>query len=66
MVSYNPLFKTLESKGISLYKMSKDLGLSTRTRSKFGKNENVSLDTLESICLYLDVPIEDVVEIVRK
>lgn len=65
MLSYNPLFSTLNDKGVSLYKLCKDLNISSRTRSKFNKNENVSLETIGKICIYLDVPIEDVVEVVR-
>lgn len=65
MISYEPLFETLERKRISLYKLCKDCGISSKTRSKFNKNENVSLDTVETICLYLNVPIERVVEIKR-
>lgn len=66
MVSYEPLFKTLDRLNITLFKMEKDIGLSSSITAKFRKNENVSLETIVKICIYLDVPIEDVVEIVRK
>lgn len=65
MISYDPLFETIEKKGISLYSIEQSLGLSPRVTAKFRKNENVSLDTISKICNYLDVPIEEVVEVVR-
>ncbi len=65
MISYDPLFKTIENKGISLYSIEQALGMSPRVTAKFRKNENVSLETLSKICDYLDVPIEDVVEVIR-
>lgn len=65
MISYEPLFKTLESKGITLYEVEVQCGMSSRTIAKFRKGESTTLDTLERICLFLDVPIEKVVEIKR-
>lgn len=65
MISYNPLFKTIEKKGISLYSIEQSVGMSPRVTAKFRKNERVSLETIEKICIYLDVPIEQVVEVIR-
>ncbi len=66
MISFDPLFNTLEEKGITLFELSAECGINTRTRAKFRKNENVSLETIVKICTYLDVPIESVVEVIRK
>lgn len=41
--------------------MSKDLNISSATQVKFRKGEYVSLQTLESICKYLSVNINDIV-----
>jgi len=65
MISYKPLFKTLDNKGITLYDIEVQCGMSSRTIAKFRKGESTTLDTLERICLFLDVPIEKVVEIKR-
>jgi len=65
MISYAPMFKTLDEKGISLFDLAKDCRFNSRTRAKFRKNQTVSLETITKICEYLDVPIEDVVEVVR-
>ena len=61
-VSYKGLFKILDEKKLNLTQMSKDLAFSSKTRAKFTKGEYVSLQTIESICNYLNVPIEQVVK----
>ena len=38
------------------------VGFSTATLAKMSKNEYISMETLESICAYLDCKIQDVVE----
>jgi DNA-binding Xre family transcriptional regulator len=62
MISYEPLFKTLEKKKMVISDM-RDLILNSRTIAKINRGEPVSLSTIEKICLYLDVRIEEVVEI---
>ena len=39
------------------------VGFSTSTLAKMSKNEYVSLEIIDNICLYLDCKIENVVEI---
>lgn len=65
MISYEPLFRTLESKGLTLSDIEYKCGMSSRTIAKFRKGESTTLDTLERICVFLDVPIDKVVEIKR-
>lgn len=66
MISYEPLFQTLEEKGIKLFDVEKGLNFSPTITAKFRKNEYTSLRTLEQICLFLDVPIEKVVKITKE
>lgn len=63
MISYEPLLIALKNKNISIRQLQRDLGISSRTTSKFSKGESVTLETIEKICLYLEVPIEKVVRI---
>lgn len=63
MISYEPLFKTLNEKGLAINEMRKNNILNSRTIAKIYKNESVNLTTIEKICLFLDVNIEDVVKI---
>lgn len=40
--------------------------ISTNAVAKLGKNEPVSLETLEKICLSLNCNIGDIVEVIKK
>jgi len=62
-LNYSGLMKILDERRITLTQISKDLGISSATRAKFNKGEYVSLQTIESICKYLGVPINDVISI---
>ena len=64
MVSYNKLWKLLIDKGINKTQLKDKAGISTNAIAKLGRNETVSLSTLEKICLTLDCSIEDIVEFV--
>jgi DNA-binding Xre family transcriptional regulator len=63
-INYKGLFEALNKRNISISEMSKDLNISSATRAKFKKGEYVSLQTLESICKYLSVNINDIVSFV--
>jgi putative transcriptional regulator len=63
LISYGPLFRTLESKNLKLIDLIRECKLSSGTVAKFAKNESVRLDTIDRVCCYLEVPIERVVEI---
>jgi len=63
MISYEPLHRTLKSKGINISDM-RDVILNSRTIANINRNQSVNLKTIDAICLYLGVPIEHVVEII--
>lgn len=64
-ISYKKLWKLLIDKDMK----KKDLGciarISSSTLAKLGKDENVSSETLNKICLALECDIGDVMEIVN-
>jgi DNA-binding Xre family transcriptional regulator len=62
MISYTPLFKTLEEKGLKISSLRAQ-GIHPTTIAKINKNESVSLTKLEEICVILNVPLHKVVEI---
>ena len=62
MITFDPLWKTLKSKGMNKGDLQKATGLSSSTVAKLAKNEKVSLDVVDRICSELKVPIYDVVE----
>lgn len=63
-VSYNKLWKLLIDKGINKTQLKEKAKISTNAIAKLGKNETVSLSTLESICNTLSCSIEDIMEFV--
>lgn len=63
-VSYNKLWKLLIDKGMNKTQLKEKAGISTNAIAKLGKNETVSLVTLENICSTLSCSIEDIMEFV--
>ncbi|GMX64470.1 hypothetical protein Elgi_37390 [Paenibacillus elgii] len=63
MISYEPLIEHLKSNGITIKVLGELTGLSTATMAKFAKNESVTLETIDKICVLLGLPIENVVQI---
>jgi Fic family protein/DNA-binding Xre family transcriptional regulator len=61
-VNFGGLFSILGQKDIKLSKMCDDLNISSATRAKFKKGEYVSLQTLESICKYLNLSLNEIVK----
>ena len=64
MISFAPLWKTLERKGLSQYQLINTHGVSTGTLDALRKGNSVTLRTIEDLRQILQCPIEDVVEIV--
>jgi DNA-binding Xre family transcriptional regulator len=62
MISYEPFFKTLREKGMVISNLRGNV-LHPTTITKINKGEYIDLETIEKICLFLDVKIEEVVEI---
>lgn len=61
MIDYSPLWKTMEEKGITQYKMI-ELGIDRRVLDSLRKNRNITLLTVEKICKILDCKPNDIVE----
>ena len=63
MISYKPLFRLLLEKDMTKTQLREAVGFSSATLAKMSKGEYISLETIESICKYLNCKIEDVIEI---
>ena len=63
MISYKPLFRLLLEKDMTKTQLREAVGFSSATLAKMSKGKYISLETVESICKYLDCKIEDVIEI---
>jgi hypothetical protein len=64
-VSYKKLWKILIDKNINKTTLRDKVKISNQTLSKLSKNQYVSLEILERICISLDCNIEDIVEFLK-
>ena len=64
MISFAPLWATLEKKNITQYQLINTYGVSTGTLDALRKNKSVTLNTIQDLCRILDYTITDVVEII--
>lgn len=62
-INYKPLWVLLAEKDMNKTELSEVANISTNAVAKMGKNEYVSLKTLEKICSTLDCQLNDVVTI---
>lgn len=64
-VSYKSLWKLLIDRDMTKGKLSSEAGIATSTISRMSRNEYVSLEVLEKICIALDCELADIIEINR-
>jgi putative transcriptional regulator len=64
MISYKPLLHMLIDKDIKLSTVCKEAGLSFKIVTKINNGENLTLETIEKLCKYLNCKIQDIVEII--
>ena len=62
-ISYKPLWHLLLEKEMKKMEFRDVVGISNGTLARLGKNDPVSLDVIEKICITLGCNIEDVVQI---
>ncbi len=60
MISYEPLWHTLEKKNISQYQLINKYKFSAGQLSRLRKNANVSTHTLNTLCDILDCELHDI------
>ena len=65
-ISYDRLWKLLIDKKINKTQLKELAGISTNAVAKLGKNESVSLETLEKICVTLNCDIGDIIGFVQE
>ena len=63
MISFAPLWRTMERKKITQYQLIQKYYVSTGTLDALRKNRSVTLNTIQDLCTMLQCPVEDVVEI---
>ncbi len=62
MISYAPLWKTMEERGATTYTLQVKGQISSSTIRRIKANESVSTNTLEALCKILGCSISDIIE----
>lgn len=65
-ISYNKLWKLLIDRNMNKSELRKQAKISTNAIAKMGKNESVSMDTMDKICKVLQCNIGDVMDFVTE
>lgn len=60
LLDYSPLWETMEKKNISQYRLLQS-GIDNKTLDTLKKGKNITLLTLEKLCMILDCTPNDVV-----
>lgn len=60
MIDFAPLWKTMEQKNITQYKLLKQ-SIDNKTLDSLKKNKNITLTTMEKLCRILDCEPNDIV-----
>ena len=62
MISYAPLWKTMEEKSVTTYTLIHRHGISARTIYNLKHNKSITLYTMEKLCVILQCQAESIVE----
>lgn len=62
MISYDKLWKTLDEKGITKYRLTTEYKVSKSQLHRLSHNQSVTTNTLDRLCNILDCDIQDIVE----
>ena len=65
MISYEPLYRTLQQKGISTYKLINHFGISRSLLDRLKHNKPISTVTLNDLCTILECKVEDVLVYIK-
>ena len=62
MISYAPLWRTMEKRGATTYTLQVKGGISSSTIRRLKAGDSVSTNSLEALCKILECTISDIIE----
>ena len=65
MIVFDKLWKTMEQKGFTTYKLREQCGIDSKTIRRLKANENIETKTLDKLCAALKCRIEDIAEYIE-
>ena len=66
MICFDRLWKTMEQKGMTTYRLRELCGIDSKTIRRLKANENMETKTLDKLCVALSCKLEDIAEFVEK
>ena len=66
IISYAPLWETLQKKNVTTYALIQKHGINPQTINSLKHDKGISIYTLERLCLILECTPNDIVEIIRE
>ena len=64
MIVFNKLWKIMDERGVSTYKLREECGIDSKTIRRLRANENIETKTLNKLCIALNCKIEDIMEFI--
>lgn len=61
MITYEPLWATLEKKKITTYQLLKDYNISRGMLDNLKHNRSITMNTLNELCNILDCDVSDII-----
>ena len=62
MISYEPLWRTMKSQGVTTYTLIYKNGFSAYTITNLRRNKSITMNTLEKLCAVLNCTPNDIIE----
>ncbi len=66
MISFEPFYQTLKSKGISTYKLINEFNVSRSLLDRLKHNKPISTVTLNDLCTILNCEVEEVLKFTKE
>ena len=65
MIKFDRLWKMMEQRGITTYRLREQCGIDSKTIRRLKANENMETKTLDKLCAVLHCKLEDIAEFVE-
>lgn len=66
MINYNPLYRTMQERGITTYALIHKYGLSSSLIDRLKHNKPITTVTLDDLCRIFDCNVSDILEYIKQ
>lgn len=63
MISYAPLFRTMQTRGVTSYRLERE-GFSRATYYSIRQGNSISTNTIDQLCTILQCEVEDIIQFI--